>query len=215
MVTRILRVAVPNGIENGMFALGKVIVVSIIALFGTSQIAANGVANSIDQVAVIVVNAVNLAIVTVVGQCVGAKEYDQAEYYTNKLMKISWIATGAFSLLVIVGLPVIHGFYDLTYETWRLACILIIMHNIMATMLHPFSFNLSNMIRATGDVKYTLYVGILSMLVFRLGSAWLFGVMLNLEVVGVWIAMGMDWLVRSVAFWARYKSGKWRNYRVI
>lgn len=215
MIRRVLKIAVPNGIENGLFALGKVLVVSIIALFGTTQIAANGVANSIDQVAIIVVNSMNLAIVTVIGQCVGANDYEQAEYYTGALMKVSYAATGILGTLVVAALPLLHHFYDLSPETWGLSCTLVIMHNIFAALLHPTSFNLSNTLRAAGDVKFTMYAGILSMLVFRLGSGVLFGIILNMGIIGVWIAMGMDWLARSAAFLVRYRSGKWKGYRAI
>ncbi|KLU73454.1 MAG: hypothetical protein RHS_0858 [Robinsoniella sp. RHS] len=214
-VKKILRIAVPNGIENGLFALGKVLVTSIVALFGTYQIAANGVANGIDQIAILVVNAINLAVVTVVGQCSGAGEYDQAEKYTKKLMKISYIATGTLGLGVCLLLPVIHGFYIISEETWKLGCILVVMHNVMAFLLHPTSFNLSNSLRASGDVKITMYIGIGSMLVFRLGTAVFLGIVCNMGIIGVWIAMGMDWLARSVAFSIRYKSGKWKKIRVI
>ncbi len=214
-IRRILRIAVPNGVENGLFALGKVLVVSIIALFGTTQIAANGVANSIDQIAIVVVSAINLAMVTVVGQCVGAGEYGQAQRYTKTLMRVSYLATAALGAAVVACLPVLRGFYDLSDETWTLSCILIVMHNVLAALLHPTSFNLSNTLRAAGDVNYTMYVGIASMVVFRLGSAVLFGIVLDLGVIGVWIAMGMDWLARSIAFAVRYKSGKWKRFRAI
>ena len=215
MIRRILNIAIPNGIENGLFALGKVLVVSIISLFGTVQIAANGIANSIDMISIVVVNAMNLAIVTVIGQCVGAREYDQAQYYTGKMMKISYFFTTVLGVIVCICLPLIRFFYDVSDETWRYTCILVVMHNALAAALHPTSFNLSNTLRAAGDVKYTMYAGIASMLVFRLGSAVLFAMVLNLGVIGVWIAMGSDWLARSVAFWLRYRSGKWKAYRAI
>ena len=53
------------------------------------------------------------------------------------------------------------------------------------------------------------------MALFRLGSAVLFGIVLNLGIIGVWIAMGMDWLARSAAFLWRYKSGRWRAIKSI
>lgn len=109
----ILRIAVPGGIENGLFALGRVLVTSIVSHFGTVQIAANGVANSIDQIAIIVVNAVNLAIITVVGQCVGAREYEQAEHCTKRLMKISYLYTAALGGMVCLALPLLLRLYDL------------------------------------------------------------------------------------------------------
>lgn len=214
-VQRILKIAIPNGIENGLFALGKVLVTSIVAMFGTVQIAANGVSNSINTVGLIVALAINLAMVTVVGQCVGANEYKQAEYYTKKLLKISYISTAIMSVVVCLSLPLLLGFYDLSEETAQLGGLLIIIHNVMAIVLWPLSFNLSNSLRAAGDVKFTMYIGVGSMLVFRLGAAVLFGIVLNLGVIGVWIAMGCDWLARSVAFVIRYKSGKWKEFRAV
>ncbi|WP_314723497.1 MATE family efflux transporter [Enterocloster bolteae] len=211
----ILKIAVPNGIENGLFALGRVLVTSIVALFGTTQIAANGVAGSIDQIASIATNAMNLAIIPVVGQCIGAGEYDQASYYTRKLMRITYLLIGSMGGLVIITLPVILGFYELSAETRQLCIVLIIMHNVMAFLLHPTSFVLSNSLRAAGDVKVTMYIGVASMIIFRLGTAVLFGIVFGMGVVGVWVAMGMDWLARSIAFSIRYKGGQWRHVKVI
>ena len=215
MIKRILRIAIPNGIENGLFMLGKVLVTSIVSMFGTVQIAANGVSNSVNMIAIIVVNAVNLAMVTVVGQCVGAGEYGQAVHYTKKLMAVSYIATGILSLLVFLAMPLILRFYSLTEETRALSILLINFHNVLAFALHPTSFNLSNSLRAAGDVRFTMAAGIASMTVFRLGSAFLFGIVLNLGVIGVWIAMGTDWLFRSVLFVIRFRSGKWKEIRSI
>lgn len=215
IIRRILHIAVPNGVENGLFALGKVLVTSIVAGFGTVQIAANGVANSVDQIAIIVVNAVNLAMVPVVGQCVGASDYTQAAHYTKKLMKISYIFTAVLGLAVCVLLPVLLPLYGLSADTLRLAALLIVLHNALALLLHPTSFNLANSLRAAGEARFTMIVGICSMIVFRLGSALLFGKALGLRIIGVWFAMGMDWLARSAAFAVRYKSGKWKEKRVI
>ncbi len=197
LLRKILHIAVPSGIENGLFALGKVLVTSIVALFGTAQIAANGVANSIDQIAIVVVNAVNLAMITVVGRCIGAQMQEQAEYYTRKLMKISYVSTGILGAAVCALLPLILQFYNLSAETLHYAAVLIIMHNVFAFALHPTSFNLANSLRAAGDAGYTMFVGVGSMLIFRLGAAFLFGIVLNMGIIGIWIAMGMDWLARS------------------
>ncbi|EFT95182.1 MATE family efflux transporter [Enterococcus faecalis] len=215
LVQRILAIAVPNGIENGLFYLGKVMVTSIIALFGTSQIAANGVSNSINQIVPIVVNAINLGIVTVVGRCVGANEYEQADFYIKKLMKVSYIATAILNVVVFLALPFIFNFYSLSPEVERMCYVLVIWHNIMAMVLHPTSFVLANGIRAAGDVKYTMYSGIFSMIVFRLGAAFLFGIVLGLGIYGVWIAMGLDWFSRSLLFINRYRSSKWEEYKAI
>ncbi|MBU5626118.1 MATE family efflux transporter [Oscillibacter sp. MSJ-2] len=214
-VGRILSIAVPSGVENGLFALGKVLVVSIVSHFGTVQIAANGVANSISQIAVMVVGAVNIAVISVVGRCMGAGEHEQAEQYTRQLMKVSYISLAVLGTLVCALLPVILPLYQLEPETLRLAAVLIVLHNVLALLLHPTSFNLPNSLRAAGDARFTMEVGVCSMVVFRLGSAMLLGVALHLGVLGVWLAMGLDWLARSVAFALRYRSKTWATIQTI
>ena len=168
-----------------------------------------------DLIAIIVVSAMNLAVVTVVGQCVGANRYDEAEHYLKRMMKVSWIATAVLTVLVWLCLPMILSCFAVSEETCHYAYILVMLHNIFATVLHPTSFNLPNGLRAAGDAKFTMYIGIGSMAMFRIGSAVLFGILLNMGVVGVWIAMGMDWLARSVAFVWRFKSKKWQKFRAI
>ena len=214
-IRRILSIAIPNGIENGLFSLGRLLVISIVALFGTTQIAASSAALSVGTIAIIIGSAVNLAIVTVVGQCVGAMEYDQAEYYMKKLMRISY---AGIILLVIpsqIFLTRILGLYDLSAEAKSLAAVLITIHNVGACFIHPTSFNLANGLRATGDARYTMMVGMVSMVFFRVGAAVLFGIVLHFQVMGVWFAMMSDWACRSVLFLWRLHSGKWRNYRAI
>lgn len=215
LIAKILKIAVPNGIENGLFALGKVLVTSIVAMFGTTQIAANGVANSVDQIAILVVNAINLVIIPVVGQCMGAGEHEAAKQFTKKLMKISYLSTAILGAVVIILHSSILSLFELSPETYKLSVLLIVMHNVLAFALHPTSFNLANSLRASGDVKITMYIGIGSMLLFRLGTAVLLGIVCGFGIIGVWAAMGMDWLARSVAFTIRYKSGKWRQMKVI
>ena len=130
-------------------------------------------------------------------------------------MKISYMATAALGISICLSLPLILHFYKLSGEAYRYSCILIVMHNILAILLHPTSFNLANSLRAAGDVRFTMIVGIGAMILFRLGSGMLFGVILHLGVIGVWMAMGMDWLARSVAFTLRYKSEKCKKIKII
>ena len=130
-------------------------------------------------------------------------------------VKISYIVTGIIGSAVILLLPWILNLYSLSSEARNLTFILVIMHNIMATALHPTAFVLPNGLRAAGDVKFSMVVGIVSMILFRLGAAVLFGIIFNLGIIGVWIAMGSDWLCRSVCFVIRFIKGKWRQFKVI
>ena len=211
IVKRILFIGIPSGIENGIFQLGRVLVVSIIAAFGTSQIAANGVANSLDSMGCIVGQAMSLAMITVIGRCVGAGEEGQVRYYTKKLLGETYFYTAVINSIILLLLPWILQIYGLGEETTRLSYSLVMIHDGMAIFLWPASFVLPNMLRACNDVKYTMVVSIFSMITFRIGFSYLFGVHMGWMAVGVWAAMVIDWVFRVLCFVGRYLAGTWRK----
>ena len=211
IIQKILYIGIPGGIESGIFQLGRVVVVSIISGFGTMQIAANGVANSLDAMGCIVGQAMNLAMVTVIGHCVGSGDEKQIRYHTKKLLTITYIATFAVNSMILVFLNPILSLYGLSAETTALAYTLVMIHNGMAILLWPISFVLTNALRACNDVRYPMVVSIFSMCAFRIGFSYVFGIGMGLGVLGVWYAMLLDWIFRSICFVGRYLSGAWRK----
>ena len=215
MVHKILTIAIPNGVENGLFQLGKILVSTFVATYGTYQIAANGVANSLAILAYTTEMAMQLAIVTVVGQCVGANDYDQARYYMKKMILLAWGMAIIDNALLYIIIPYGLKLYTLTPETALLAKRILAMECLAVSLLHPLAFVLPTSMRAAGDAKYTMYVGVLSMFLARVGGAYILGTVMGLGAVGTRIGMYIDWCVRIVFFVKRFYSGKWMNYRVI
>lgn len=215
MLKRVLNIAVPNGIEQGIFQLVKVALSSVVALFGTYQIAANGVAQSIWSLAALVGVAMGPVFITVIGQCMGAKDIDNAHYYFKKLMKITVIFSIIWNVFILLITPLFLQYYQLSSETKHLVFVLVIIHNIFNTIAFPFSGPLSNGLRATGDVKYTMIVSISSTVVARGILSIIFGITFNLGVIGIALAMCADWSMRAIIFHLRYKSDKWTQFSVI
>ncbi len=215
LIRKILYIACPSGIENGIFQLGRVLVVSIIAGFGTVQIAANAVANNLDAMGCIAGQAMNLAMITVVGRCLGAGDTVQAECFAKKMMKITYAATAAVNVILFSNLGWILNIYDLSDEARHLALILICIHNGLAVFLWPASFTLPNVLRAGGDVRFPMVISVTSMIVFRILFSVILGVGCSLGAIGVWIAMVLDWIFRSTNFFIRFKKGKWKTIKVI
>lgn len=215
MLKRVLNIAVPNGIEQGIFQLVKVALSSVVALFGTYQIAANGVAQSIWSLAALVGVAMGPVFITVIGQCMGAKDIDNAHYYFKKLMKITVIFSIIWNVFILFITPLFLQYYQLSSETKHLVFVLVIIHNIFNTIAFPFSGPLSNGLRAAGDVKYTMIVSILSTVVARGILSIIFGITFNLGVIGIALAMCADWSMRAIVFHLRYQSDKWTQFTVI
>lgn len=209
LIRRILQIGVPNGLENSLFQLGRVLVVSIIALFGTTQIAANAVANNLDAIGVLPGQAINLAMITVVGQCIGAGDAAQARRMVKKLMRLTYQISAAVCIVTILLCPLILRIYNLSPETLALAQLLVTIHNGSAILLWPASFTLTNALRAANDVRYPMVCAIASMMLVRLATGYVLAVQFNLGALGIWIAMVCDWLCRSICFVTRFRGDKW------
>ena len=215
MVRKILGIAVPNGIENGLFQMIKVALSSITALFGTVQIAANGVAQSFWSVAALMGTALGLAFITVIGQCMGAGDRQAADYYMRKLLRITFLASVLWNGVILLISPMVLQGYALSPQARRLTLVLILIHNIFNALFYPLSGALSNGLRAAGDVKFTMYVSIFSTIVCRVVFSVIFGIWMDMGVIGVALAMCLDWGLRALLFWIRFKKGKWKEFQVI
>lgn len=211
MIRRILRIGIPNGVENSMFQLGKLVLLSLISTFGTVAITANAVSNTVAAFAILPGQAIGMGLVTVVSQCVGAGDYEQVQFYTKKLMKYAIGAMAVTNLLVIAAIPLITRAYQLSPETTVITRQILILHSICAIVIWTFSFTLPNALRAANDVTFTMIVSLLSMWFCRIVMGIVFGSYLGLGVIGVWIAMILDWCVRSIFFLIRYHKGKWKK----
>lgn len=215
MLSRILKIAIPNGVENGIFQLVKVALGSVVALFGTYQIAANGIAQSIWSLAALVGSAMGPVFITVIGQCQGAQDDEATHYYFKKLMKITLIFSIAWNGIVFALTPIFMQFYAVSEQTKELVIILVLIHNVFNTVAFPFSGPLSNGLRATGDVKYTMIVSIASTVGGRLVLSIILGIYCHMGVIGIAYAMCLDWSIRAIIFYLRYRSGKWKEFQLV
>lgn len=215
IIKNILSIGVPSALENSMFQIGKLLTQSLISSFGTASIAANACASTVEMLADIPAIAIGLGLVTVVGQCVGAGDYKQARYYSKKLLKTAYVFLILLNVVIFAIAPFISGLYNLTETGDYLAIQLIRYHSICCMLIWPLAFTIPNILRAAGDAKFTLTVNVISMWIFRIGLSYVIGGYMNLGVLGVWIAMTIDWAVRAVFYVVRFHGNKWEGKAVV
>ena len=179
MIRRILKIAIPNGVENGLFQLVKVALSSVTALFGTAQIAANGIAQSIWSLAAMIGVTMGPVFITVIGQCLGRGDTEAAEYYFRKLYRMTLAASILWNILIFAVTPLVMLAYPLSSEITHLVIIFVLIHDLVNGIAFPASGALPNGLRAAGDVRFTMYVSVLSTIVVRFVLSIVFGIWLN------------------------------------
>ncbi len=209
MIRKILYVGIPNGLENSLFQLGKILLLSLISTIGTAAIAANAVANTITLFNILPGIAIGYAQLSTVAICVGAGDAGQARYYTIKLMKITYAGMAVLSVLIFFSVGFLLRIYGLSHETEQLAIEVIRYHAVMVLVSWVPSFSTPNSFRAAGDVMLPMVIAIISMWVFRIAAAYILTGYCGLGLMGVWIAMTIDWTFRAVCYTIRYKKGSW------
>ena len=198
-----------------IFQFVKVALSSVVALFGTYQIAANGISQSIWSVAALISVTMGPGFITVIGQCMGAGDIRQAEYYFRKLTKVTVCISVAWNTLIFLITPLLIKIFAVSRQTGQMILYLVLIHNIANAVVFPFADPLGKGLRAAGDAMFTMGISLFTTIGVRLILSILLGIVLDLGVIGIALAMCLDWTVRGVIFWIRFRQGKWKTYRVI
>ncbi len=215
MLGRILKIGIPTGMENSLFQLGKLMLSHLVATFGTAAISANAISNTLVSLSNIPGSAIGLGLVTIVGQCMGARETKQAVQYTKKMLLLTFVLMNTMNVIMYVGAGWLAGLYNLSEEATSTAVELIRSFALFAAVFWPLSFTIPNALRAAGDAKFTMVTSVSSMFAFRVGLAYLLAYTTDIGVMCVWLGMYADWIVRGLVYVTRFLRGKWKNIRLV
>lgn len=207
-IVSILRIGIPAGMENGMFQFGKIMLQSIVSGMGTAVIAGFAAASSIVTWQYTTGMSIGLGMITVVSQCIGAKEYEQAKMNVKKMVILNFLILMVICPLMILFRGSIVSWFSLVGPSAEYAKTLVLYHSLIM-LIWPVAFCMPNAFRAAGDVTFTMLISVSSMWVFRIGLSYIFVNYFGFHVVSVWIAMSIDWVFRYVIFLWRIMSGKW------
>lgn len=213
-VGHLLRLGTPFALENGIFHVGRILVLGLIATFGTSSIAANAVGTALVLFQVLPGISIGLGLTTVVSRCVGAGRFDLVRFYTRRIVGFVYLSQIVLSLAILALLPTLLKAYALSPETVSMAWKLILVHTAGVFLIWPLAYTLPVTLRAAGDARFPMLVSVLCMFAVRLGLAWILGRFLGWGVVGVWAAMVIEWLPKTALFVSRYQGVRWMRFRI-
>lgn len=146
---------------------------------------------------------------------IGKVCHEQAEHFTKKLIRLVYLCMWIVNLIVLCVMPLVLWAYNLSDITAQTARSVLYFHSVSACLIWPVSFTVPSALRAAGDATVTMVISLASMWIFRIIFSYLLGGWLGLGVLGVWIAMVIDWCVRAVCMTLRYKTGRWKQIHSI
>jgi putative MATE family efflux protein len=215
MLRSILNVGIPSGMESSMFMVGRLLTQRIFPVFGTAAMAGNAVAGVVNSFSFMPGSACGMALLTIVGQCVGAGDYGAAKKQCARIMKITYAITAGLSLFIWVFRGPLIGIFSLSREAYEFGSIFLQIHCVSMILAWPLSFALPNALRAAGDARYVMVVATVSMWILRVSMSYIFTFTLGLGPLGVWLAMGCDFIGRGSFYLGRWLRGRWQEKRVI
>lgn len=205
LIRRILNIGIPGGIESSLFQLGKLMLQSLVSTLGTASIAGFAVASNLVTFLYLPGNSLGLALTTVVGQCVGAGEAEQAKRYIRIFDLLDYAFLAVLSTAMILLRYRLIGIYNLSPEAAEIASGLVLSHSL-AMILWPLAFVTPYGLRAANDARFTMVLSIFCVWAFRVALAYLFVRGFGLSIQFVWYAMYIDWVFRVIAYELRLRK---------
>lgn len=210
---RILRVAVPASVERTAASLSMVVFAILINRLGTVAIAAQQICYVTEDIIWLVAFGLGTSCGALVGQSLGARDPDRARLAIAEGLRLG----GGFIVAVAVSFLLVPGLYmqifttdpaviDLGSAALRVAA--------AADVAMGLALILNGALQGAGDTRVPALVTLLCSWVIRLSLAYAAIDILGWGLIGAWAAAGVDWAVRLVLLWARYRQGKWQEVAV-
>ncbi len=215
LISAVLRIGIPSGIENGMFQFGKLAIQSSVSTLGTAAIAAQAMTIILENVSGIAAIGIGIGLMTVTGQCIGAGRMEEARYNIVKLTGVAEVAIIVSSIAVFAITKPVTWLGGMEAESARMCLEMVMAITVVKPLIWVPSFIPAYGMRAAGDVRFSMLVSTLTMWCCRVCLCVCLIRYAGFGPMAVWIGMFADWFVRGVIFTVRFFSGKWAQMHVI
>jgi len=215
LVKRIFTFGFPVAVENLLFNGGKLIIQVIIVPLGTNAVATYSIAMNIMNLVQIPNCALSTTTMTVSGMCMGAGRPDEVRSFFKGAFTANTLIYVLFSALSLIFFRPLVGCFHPESDMVQTIFWCVLITNLAHVISHSASFLTANALRATGDVAVTTAISVTSMWVFRVLMAYILGIVIGWGIIGVFVAMAMDWSFRAIVFPIRFRRGKWEKRKVV
>ncbi len=211
---KILRIGIPSGTENTLWNISQIILISFVNTMGLEALVARTYVITIMQMVLLFSLSLANANAIIIGYHVGEQTLEEAFHRTMRTFRIALsMVVVATLLLNVFALPMLSLFTTnpevLRLGRWLMA--ISIANELGRTMNILFIFSL----RSANDTVFPVVMAVLSMYGISVSVGYYLGVHLAWGVVGIFVAMSLDELVRGVFMYGRWRSKIWHKYAVM
>lgn len=209
IIYNLIKIGVPASLEQVAFRVGVLLFVKMVASLGTVAFATHQICLNILGLSFTPGQAFGIAASSLVGKSLGANELDEAENYIKESRKIGSIISTTMAIVFFFFGAQIVSLYTQDPEIIKSASTIL---KVIA-FVQPFQSSqliIAGGLRGAGDTVWTLVATFIGVLVLRVLFAYLFVNVLEMGLIGAWIAMFVDQFARWVVIYIRFRTGKWK-----
>ncbi|WP_042357403.1 MATE family efflux transporter [Bacillus rubiinfantis] len=215
ILKKVMFIGLPFAAEQLFFNGGKLLTQTFIVQLGTLAMTAYAIGNSYALLFQIGPNALSIAIVTIVGQCIGQRNITDARKFIKSLNGLSSLLFVCSAVILLPLFPILIELFSPPKAIVGTVFVLIVLSAIAQPLLWSLSFLMPSALRAAGDSAFTSIASLLSMWLLRVVLGYLLGITFHFGIIGVWVAMIIEWAARSIIFTMRFKGEKWYAYKLV
>lgn len=213
IIRRIFKIGIPAALEQIVMQGGFLVLQIVIAGMGTAAIAVYQVGMSINSMCFVPIWGFGIAATTLVGQSLGAKKPDIAEKCGWSTLKISLCVTGVLTLIIFIFAQKLVMIYSNDLEVITIGTTAIRIFSISQPFLAVVVV-FSNGLRGAGDIIYVMITSFIGIWVFRILLTVVLDYLFHMGIMGVWVALCFDFLIRAIMYIIRFKRGRWKQITV-
>ncbi|AMO85101.1 Na(+)/drug antiporter [Solibacillus isronensis B3W22] len=213
-ISKILKIGIPSALEQVLYQTNQIVLLYYVTFIGAEALSARQYAVNISMFTYLFAMAIGMATAILVGRYVGAGEKELA--YSKVWFGVKSALIFTLSMVAIIILfrePFMRIFTD-NEEIIQIGASVLLLSILLETG-RTINITIINSLRASGDAAYPVRIGFISMIVIGLSLGYLFVFVLDLGLVGVWLAIACDEWIRAVLVIFRWRSRKWERYAIV
>lgn len=207
-LTNLLKIGVPSAGEQFSYSSAQIVMTFFINMLGLEVLAARTYVVNIVMFGYLFCIAISQGGAITIGHLVGKGKIRGAFILGKYVMRLALIITVAQSLTIAAGGHWILSLLTDNPEIITIGATLLWL-DVLVEIGRPVNIFATNALRATGDVNYPFYVGLIVMWTLQVAGGYLTGIYFGLGIYALWLMIASDEITRGIIFTRRWWSMKW------